>query len=64
MATCDGCKFLFYEGPESQQDVARAICMDPDKPARGKRRTVAVASVGMPHNVPRPAWCRLTGGAE
>ncbi len=57
-ARCDGCGFLAYEEAVNRYDVQRAVCMDPDKPASGKRRTVAVSSVGKPRGIPRPAWCK------
>lgn len=55
---CDGCGYLGYDEAVNRYDVCRAVCLDPDKPMRGTRRVVAVASVGRPRQIPRPVWCR------
>lgn len=55
---CDGCAWLRFEEPVNRYDVHRALCCDPDKPARGARRVVATAGVCRPWWIRRPAWCR------
>ena len=55
---CDGCAWLCFEEPVNRYDVHRALCCDPDKPARGARRVVATSGVAAPRFITRPAWCR------
>lgn len=58
MKRCDGCLLLAMEGPSKRGDCYTAHCTDPDKPALGARRTVAVGWFGPPINIQTPAWCR------
>ena len=55
---CDGCGWLAFDEAVNRYDVNRALCCDPEKDMRGKRRVVAVSSVGHPQYIPRPVWCR------
>lgn len=56
--TCNGCGFLALDPAVNAYDVNRAVCCDPDKPALGARRVLAVSRVGWPLRIERPAWCR------
>lgn len=56
--TCDECRFLAFEEAVNPYDVNRALCCDPDKPAMGARRVIAVSRIGRPIGIERPAWCR------
>lgn len=55
---CDGCSVLEYMPPVNRYDYHAASCCDPDKPAMGVRRVVAVSSIGKPFQILRPVWCR------
>lgn len=57
-ALCDGCRYLSFTVPVNRYDVFTAHCCDPDKPALGARRVVAVSQVGPPRRIDRPAWCK------
>ena len=56
--TCDECRFLAFDRAVNAYDVNRATCCDPDKPAMGARRVVAVSRIGLPRQIERPVWCR------
>lgn len=55
---CDGCGFLDYSEPVNRNDVYAAHCLDPEKPAMGSRRTIAVMMTVKPVQIIRPVWCR------
>lgn len=55
---CDGCDMLNFDGAVNRYDVHRARCLDPDKPALGSRRVLAVGEKQFPEHIIRPAWCR------
>ena len=57
-ALCDGCRYLSFTVPVNRYDVFTANCCDPDKPALGARRVVAVSPVGQPRRIERPKWCK------
>ena len=56
--TCDECRFLAFDRAVNAYDTNRALCCDPDKPAMGARRVVAVSRIGLPRQIERPVWCR------
>ena len=52
---CDGCAALQFE---RWPQLHVALCCDPEKPALGRRRVVAVSPICSPSRIERPAWCR------
>lgn len=58
MSSCAGCRHMESCAPETQNDVYTVRCTDPDKPALGARRVLAVGRTGWPVDIQRPAWCR------
>ena len=52
---CDGCAMLQFE---RWPQLHVALCCDPEKPALGARRVVAVSRIENPSQIDRPAWCR------
>ena len=52
---CDGCAALQFE---RWPQLHVALCCDPEKPALGRRRVVAVSTICNPSQIDKPAWCR------